>query len=233
MNPTTFLGGLLLGLASSPHCAGMCGAVGSTLTMALAPDASPRSRLRVLLEAEAGKAGAYVVAGAVLGGVGAGMYGLFDRQGAYMILQHLATAGLVWVGLSLMGLVPGFAGFERAMAPLRRWAWKRRRQGDATAVLAGLVWGLMPCGMVYSALLFAMISGSAFGGAAVMAGFGLGVIPSVTAAAFGASLLPALARGRAANIAVGAALVVMGVATLFWPMGGVVAICRSMGIPLS
>ena len=220
MNPTTFLGGLLLGFASSLHCAGMCGGIGSSLTLTLAKGRSGRSQARTLLAAQAGKAVAYAAAGAVVGGLGAGVYGLLDRQGAYLVLKSLGASGLVWIGLSLLGVVPAFAAFEGLSAPIRRWAWSNRRSGYWASGLAGLAWGLLPCGMVYSALLFAMLAGSAVNGAAVMFGFALGVTPSVTAAAFGVSRLPQLARGRPAQLCVGAALIVIGLATLVWPMGG-------------
>lgn len=134
----------------------MCGGIGSTLTLTLAGGRPARTQAQTLMIAQAGKAISYVVAGATLGALGSGVYGLFDRRGAYMVLQWLGAAGLVWIGLSLIGFVPAFAGFEAVSAPLRRWAWSNRRTGYWTAGLAGLAWGLLPCGMIYSALLFAM-----------------------------------------------------------------------------
>lgn len=225
MTSLTFIGGVLLGLASSLHCAGMCGGIAASLALSLRPGGSTRARAEVLLAAQAGKTLAYVTAGGALGAVGAAAYGLFNRSVGFFILQRVGAAGLVWVGLSLFGLVPAASLADRAIAPLRRWAWASGRTGAAAPALAGLVWGLLPCGMVYSALLFAMLSGSAFGGAAVMAGFGLGVMPSVTASALGVASLPALAQSRASRAAVGAALIAVGVATLFWPMGGLRALC--------
>ena len=220
MNPTTLLGGVLLGFASSLHCAGMCGGIGASMTLTLAKDGSRQSQSRALLTAQAGKAVAYTAAGALVGGLGAGVYGLLDRQAAYLVLRGIGASGLVWIGLSLLGLVPAFAALEGVSAPLRRWAWSTRRAGLWASGLAGLAWGLLPCGMVYSALLFAMLAGSALNGAGVMLGFALGVTPSVTTAAFGVSRLPRLARGQPAQISVGAALIVIGLATFIWPAGG-------------
>jgi hypothetical protein len=182
--------------------------------------------MEVLAIAQSGKVLAYAAAGALLGAVGAGVYGLVDRAGAYFILQRLGAAGLIWVGLSLLGLAPPLSVIDRAFSPLRRWASSRRRGGSRIAAgLAGLVWGLLPCGMVYAALLYAMLAGSALGGGLVMLGFGLGVAPSVTAAALGLSWLPQAARGVWSSRAVGGALVVAGIVTLMWPMGGIGAIC--------
>lgn len=220
LNPTTLVGGVLLGLASSFHCAGMCGGIGSSLTMTLASGSSARAQTRTLMIAQAGKAVAYTAAGGLLGALGSSVYRLFDRQSAHIVLQYLGAAGLTWIGLSLLGLVPAFAAFEGVSAPIRRWAWSNRRSGTWASALAGLAWGLLPCGMVYSALLFAMIAGSAANGAAVMLGFGLGVTPSVTAAALGVSQLPRLARGRLTRLSVGGTLIAIGMATLVWPSGG-------------
>lgn len=225
MNPTTFLGGLLIGLASSLHCAGMCGGIGSALTLTLAGDRTRREQAQTLMIAQGGKAIAYATAGGVVGAIGSSAYGVFDRHAAYAVMQLLAAGGLVWIGMSLVGLVPAFGGFEFVSAPIRRWAWASRRKGAVASAVAGVAWGLLPCGMVYSALLFALLGGSALAGASVMLGFGLGVMPSVTAAAFGVSRLPQLARSRMTRLSVGGALVLVGLATLVWPMGGPLAFC--------
>ncbi|WP_304168905.1 sulfite exporter TauE/SafE family protein [Phenylobacterium aquaticum] len=226
MNPITFLGGLLLGLASSLHCAGMCGAIASSLTLTFAGSGGARDRAEALAAAQAGKTLAYVTAGALLGALGAGVYGLLDRQGGFFILQRVGAAGLAWVGLSMLGLAPPPSVFDRAFAPLRRWAWTARRGGRRLAAgVAGLVWGLLPCGMVYSALLYAMLSGTALSGGLVMLGFGLGVTPSVVAVALGVSWLPKISQAPWTRRAIGGVMIAIGGATLVWPMGGVVALC--------
>lgn len=226
MIPTTFLGGLLLGLASSPHCAGMCGGVGSSLALTLADGRDPRAQAKVLMLAQAGKATAYMAAGALLGAVGSSLYWLFDRQAAHLVLRALAAACLVWIGLSLAGWTPSpFAGVDRWLSPLRRWAWSNKGAVGWAAAIAGLIWGLLPCGMVYSALAFAMLSGSAGGGALVMLGFGLGVIPSVSVVSLGLARLPALSRGRVSRLSAATALILAGFATLLWPMGRMLARC--------
>lgn len=226
MNPITFLGGLLLGLASSLHCAGMCGGIASSLTLTFSGAGGARDRAEALAAAQAGKTVSYMLAGALLGALGAGVYGLLDRQGAFFVLQRVGAAGLAWVGLSLLGLAPPPSAIDRLFAPLRRWAWNARR-GDRriAAGVAGLVWGLLPCGMVYSALLYAMLSGTALSGALVMLGFGLGVTPSVVAVAMGVSWLPRLAQGTWTRRAIGGVMIAIGAATLVWPTGGVAALC--------
>src|ERR1700690_2359552 len=80
----TFLGGLLMGLASSLHCAGMCGAIASSLMFAFSPGETQAERARTLLAAHAGRLTMYVAGGVVLGAAGSAFYGSFDHAAAYL-----------------------------------------------------------------------------------------------------------------------------------------------------
>jgi len=85
---------------------------------------------------------------------------------------------------------------------------------------AGALWGWLPCGMVYSLLVTAMLSGSAPGGAAVMLAFGLGTLPMVGAIGLaGMRLRAPLARGGV-RVACGAAVLGFGLLGLTRAMGG-------------
>jgi hypothetical protein len=66
----TFFGGLLLGLASSLHCVGMCGAIASSMMFAFSPGDAAVDRARALIAAQAGRVLVYGAAGAVVGAVG-------------------------------------------------------------------------------------------------------------------------------------------------------------------
>ncbi len=79
------------------------------------------------------------------------------------------------------------------------------------------MWGFLPCGMVFGALFYAMLSGSALHGGAVMAGFGLGTLPSVTAAAFGVASFRRLARTPNARVAVGLGIIALAAASVAVP----------------
>lgn len=226
MNPLTFLGAVLLGLGSSLHCAGMCGGIAASLVLGLNSRTGARSQLEILCMAHAGKAVAYVAAGAVLGGIGAGVYGLFDRHIAYFVLQRVSSLGIGWVGLSFLGIAPPMSLFDRWLSPVRTTLATLRFKGTgAVALFAGLGWGLMPCGIVYSALFYAMLSGTAVSGASVMLGFALGVTPAVIASAMGVTSLPLIGRRAGASKMIGASLVAIALATLIWPMPSGQVIC--------
>ena len=214
----SFLGGLLLGLASSPHCAGMCGGIASGLSFSIAPQGALAARLKVLGQAQAGKALSYMAMGALLGAAGSSLYGLFNHASAYAALQRISATVLVWTALGLVGLVPPPSIIARLFQPLNHWAWMTRRTGTGgVAALAGLVWGFLPCGMVYAALLYAMLSGTALAGALVMAGFALGTAPLLTAASLGVTQLTRLNRSPWMRWAACLGLVLFAVATLVWP----------------
>ena len=218
MTSLTLLGGLILGLVSSLHCVAMCGGVGGTLSISLGRSTAFPDRARALAMAQVGKMVAYVAAGAVVGGFGSTLYGLFDQHAAYAVLQRFGALVLVWTAISLTGLLPSPASLGRAFAPLSRWAWAERRRGHGLAALvAGLVWGLMPCGMVYAALMYAMLAGDALRGGLVMLGFALGVSPLLTASSLGVAWLGKTERRPALQWAAGLALIAVSITTLVWP----------------
>jgi uncharacterized protein len=216
----TFLGGLLMGLASSLHCAGMCGAIASSLMFAFSPGESPAERARTLLAAHAGRLMMYVAGGLVLGAAGSAFYGAFDHAAAYLVMRWAAAVALGWIGLSVAGFAPSVAVVDRFAAPIAqslRFSPAPAFAGGTGAFASGLIWGVLPCGMVYGALFYAMLSGSALGGGAVMAGFGLGTLPSVTAVALGISSFRRLARIRQARVWVGLAIVAIAAASVAVP----------------
>ncbi len=226
----TFLGGLLLGLASSLHCAGMCGAIASSLMFAFAPGETQVERAGALLAAHAGRVLMYVVGGMVLGAAGSRLYGAFDHAIAVVVMRWAAAVALGWIGLSVAGFAPSLAFFDRLAGPIAeslRFSPAPAFAGGAGAFASGLVWGLLPCGMVYGALFYAMLSGDALRGGAVMAGFGLGTLPSVTAVAFGVSSFRRLARAPNARIAVGLAIMALAAASVAVPALAAASFCFS------
>src|SRR5579863_2170871 len=205
----TLGGGLLLGLASSLHCASMCGPIAASLMFGFGP-----SRTRALLAAQLGRVLIYVLAGLTAGAAGGALYGGIAHPGAFLAARVAAALTLGWIGFSLLGLAPSLAIVDRFTGPLARAVTSMRAPG---ALAAGMAWGFLPCGMVYGALFYAGLSGGPLAGAMVMAGFGLGTLPSVTAAAFGLSRFRALAHSPRARTAVGLGLMAVAAASLAAP----------------
>lgn len=224
----TFAGGLLMGLASSLHCAGMCGAIASSLMFSLSPSADQGARARTHFTAQAGRVLVYILGGVLLGGAGAAFYGAFDHPAAYLAMRWAAAVALGWIGFSVLGLAPSLAGIDRFTAPITNTLHSVKRSaglGDAGAFVSGMIWGFLPCGMVYGALFYAMLSGSALGGALVMAGFGLGTLPAVTAVALGMSGFRRLANEPRARVVVGLGIMALAAASMAVPAAAIAALC--------
>lgn len=169
----------LLGLMSSAHCIGMCGGIMGALSMAI-PQERRASRWWILFSYNIGRIFSYAVIGLLLGGL---VEQLVAGSGL-TFLRWVAGLLLIAMGLYLADWWKGLIHLEKAGRYL--WAYiqplgKKLMPVDSTpkALLLGFIWGWLPCGLVYSALAYAVTSGSAVGSASLMLAFGLGTLPSV------------------------------------------------------
>ncbi len=218
INAFGLLGGVLLGLASALHCAAMCGGIASGVVFLFDPK-SPWDRVRVLMSAQAGRVAAYVLAGAILGTAGASLYGAFDHAAVYRLLQWAGAVTLMWIGLSVAGVLPSLSALDRRVAALSgvisSGLARLRRFPVVGPFGAGVGWGMVPCPMVYAALFTATLTGSAAGGATLMVGFGLGTLPAVTLTALGVTTLARVEAKAFARGAIGLAIAVLGFSTVY------------------
>jgi hypothetical protein len=125
--------------------------------------------------------------------------------GVLMIAVGLRLAGLAsalrsmeWLGHAVWGRVSGFAS---------RLALARSLAGT---FVFGLIWGWLPCGLVYSALAIAVTTGSAWGGAAAMTAFGVGTLPALATLIWTGSVVKRYARTREARWVAAAAMLLLG-----------------------
>lgn len=185
MNPDiTHLGAFLVGLLGSTHCLGMCGGIVSALTFNLS-DNVRRSTLRLfpyLLAYNAGRIASYMVAGAMAGAFSAALFGLAPPTVVGRAVNGVSGGFMIALGLYLAGWWPGLQWLEKWGGIL----WKRIEpigrkllpvKHPLTALVFGMVWGWLPCGMVYAALAWSLSSGSAVQGATLMLAFGIGTLP--------------------------------------------------------
>jgi uncharacterized protein len=211
------LNGLALGLGSTLHCAGMCGAISCSLLLAQ-EQGGVRSAQSAFALTQLGRITAYATAGAAVGLVGAPAIAWLDRDAAFRLLQWAGATSLIWIGLSTAGLLPSITVLDRGFAAIsgniaRAGVASPRR--ELVPFASGLAWGMMPCAMVYAALFTAMLTGSGGGGAVTMLAFGIGTLPGLIAASFGFRRLSTIARGGSARVAAGFAIALFGVATVF------------------
>jgi sulfite exporter TauE/SafE len=202
MSAGLLLAMLLLGLASGVHCVAMCGGfVAAFARPRVIPIVAEKPVKRLLLF-NAGRLTTYAALGAASGLLGGELAFALGAQSAVYLF---ANAMLIGVGLYLAGATRFLGVFERAATPIWRVLAPLLRIGDA--YVPGLAWGFVPCGLVYGALAVAAFAGSAAGGAAAMAAYGLGTLPWLLSAGFIASF----ARKPVLRRAMGAAVLAFGV----------------------
>ena len=177
MLSTSFFALFLVGLLGGTHCVGMCGGIVGALSMA-------GGRWSLHLAYNTGRILSYGLAGALAGALGAASLGLAGQTTARLVLYVFANLMLVALGLYLLGVTGALALTEKAGQKL----WRRiqpltRRflpaRTVAQALPLGLLWGWLPCGLVYGALASALSAGSAWHGAGLMLAFGLGTLPNL------------------------------------------------------
>jgi len=228
----------LVGLLGSVHCAGMCGGIVAALsspgaarrafpapvrTVGAAARAWPACAAHVAAY-NAGRLASYAAAGALAGGVAGGLQALTGlpalQAGAYVAANLMLAA----LGLYLLDAWRGLAWLERGGRLLWRHVapWLARLgpfDSPGRLFAAGALWGWLPCGMVYSVLVTAMLSASAPGGAAVMLAFGLGTLPMLAAIGMAGVCLRTVLQLQAVRGACG--LLVLGFGLLgLWRAGG-------------
>lgn len=169
-----------LGFLGGGHCFGMCGGLSTALALQLPKGAA----WHYLLVANAGRVLSYVLAGAVVGGVAHLGINQSNALILKLILFIFAHLLLIAMGLYLAGL----AQFVQKIEAIGRPIWRRLApvfqrflpiRNHAQALVAGALWGWLPCGLVYTALLSALASASVGHGALLMLAFGLGTLPNV------------------------------------------------------
>jgi uncharacterized protein len=176
---TLLLAAFLLGLTGGVHCFGMCGGIVGALTLGLplGPGHPLRTRWPYLLAYNVGRIASYAAAGALAGGVGAWAAHLLAVHHAQLGLQILAGLFMILLGCYLAGwwlvlnrLEQAGGVLWRRIEPLGRRLFPVRTPVRALGI--GLVWGWLPCGLVYSVLVWAIAAGGAAQGALLLLSFG-------------------------------------------------------------
>ena len=215
---------LVLGLLGGGHCLGMCGGLMGALTLAIPAEQRGR-RLRLLLAYNLGRILSYACAGLLLGVAG---WALASSPAA-MLLRVLAALLLIAMGLYLGGWWSGLVHIERAGRGLWRLVQPLANRllpvsSVPRALLLGALWGWLPCGLVYSTLLWAASQGNATDSGLLMLAFGLGTWPVLLATGLAAERTRRLLRQRGVRTAGGILVMLFGLWTLpgphqHWLMG--------------
>ena len=170
MQTSLLVTALLMGLAGGPHCIAMCGAACAGIGQAAAPHST-----RAIGTFQLGR----VIGYGALGGLAAA-----TMQGLGWLTVQSAALRPVWTMVHVAAVLMGLALVVLAQQPVwletgARRIWSKVRSatqsmGMAAPLGLGVAWALLPCGLLYSALMVAALAGSVAGGMAVMAVFAIG-----------------------------------------------------------
>ena len=187
MTESLFLTAFFMGLAGSGHCIAMCGGIASSLQFAI-EDKTKAQQFTLLYNF--GRLISYSIAGALVGGISA----IFASQSNNfsLILSFISGLFMVLVGLYIMRLAASLNWLEKFgkyaiwqhIVKFNKYLLPLNSKKKALAY--GALWGWLPCGLVYSALTWAITTQNAISGALFMASFALGTLPAMIGFGFAA-----------------------------------------------
>lgn len=188
---TSYIAAFLVGLLGGVHCVGMCGGIVGALCLGLNQDKNKtaqqsfKNSFPFLLSYNAGRISSYTLAGTLMGGIGWLGSHLFTLYSIQQTLEIIAAIFMLALGLYIAGWWKGLANVERwggkiiwkRLEPLGRRFMPVKTYQHAFAL--GLVWGWLPCGLVYSVIIWTISTQSPLEGGLLMLSFGLGTLPNL------------------------------------------------------
>lgn len=215
-DPAILLSAFLLGFLGSAHCLGMCGGLSSALGLNTQSSSKTASFPTLLLAYNIGRVTSYCTAGFIVGAAG---FWLSQQLASFTLLRYLAGGMLILMGLYLAQWFNGIAFTEKLGSKL--WPFiqplgKRFMPVNSIrdAICIGMVWGWLPCGLVYSALIWASLEASASGSMLIMLFFGIGTLPAMLATGYFASALGAFIKQRWFRASAGLMMIFFGIYSL-------------------
>jgi sulfite exporter TauE/SafE len=215
---------LLAGLVGSAHCLGMCAGI-SGLFAVNAEVASMRASIPTALVYNVGRIITYALLGMIVALFGSVV--IKASPGLAVGVRMLSGIIIILVGLKVAFDLRILNVIERMGGTLwAKIAPAAQRLVPVTslpkALGLGLVWGWLPCGLVYSVLLIAATSASPAGGAATMVAFGIGTMPAMMLSGLGAARVSRAMQRRGTRLGMGILIIVMGLLTIAMPLGRLV-----------
>lgn len=187
-----WIGAFVVGLIGSGHCMGMCGGIASLLSIG---NTKPSPVIPFLYNL--GRLLSYAVIGGVIGGAISSIGQLSDFNALLGWLRLFAAVFMIILGLYIGKWWFGLLFFERIGQKLWRYISPIGKsflplKHPSHALPFGFIWGWLPCGLVYSMLTWAAVSGSWYNGAGIMLAFGLGTLPAMLTVGMGANFFKKL-----------------------------------------
>lgn len=220
----TLLSAFLVGLLGSVHCIGMCGGIVGSLTMGVSAEVR-HSTLRLipyLFMYNFGRILSYMLVGLLAGFLGQQLAHVLPLENPRMVAMWVSSIFMVILGLYIGGWWRILTVLERIGSQLWRYIEPLGRgflpvKTPFHALGLGMIWGWLPCGLVYSVVAFAVTTGDAVQGSLLMLAFGVGTLPMMLALGATANWLVRITRHLVVQRIIGALLIVFGLFILFGP----------------
>jgi uncharacterized protein len=180
LTESTYFIAFIFGFLGSTHCVPMCGGIVGILSQQT--NSSPQQAITKTLTYNAGRLLSYSFIGLLAGGISQAALSPLDSKSLMQFSHILTSVFMLAFGFYLLGWLNFLSYLER----LGQRLWKHisplgRRllpiQNKRSAFFLGIIWGWLPCGLVYSALAWSLASADPFNGAFIMLCFGLGTLP--------------------------------------------------------
>jgi uncharacterized protein len=176
----------MIGFLGSTHCIGMCGGIASIVTFDKSNllDQSPlRTTLNRIIAYNSGRISSYMIAGLLVGILGSTVISASPQHGQ-TIASFVAAGFMIALGLYLTHWWNGLIYLEKLGNCLWRYLSPIAQrfmpiESGHQAYGFGLIWGWLPCGLVYSALVWSLSTANPIDGMIAMAGFGIGTLPAM------------------------------------------------------
>lgn len=219
MTTALLVAALLMGFFGSPHCLGMCGGLVTAFGLSM-KDVSPTKRRALVVTYHIGRLTSYAFLGLIAGLIGTTVLAPFmtgNNLPRILLGLVLAFVGVTMLGAPFLSKLERFGmRFWQYLSPLRQKVFPLNT--FPRALTAGLLWGFLPCGLVYGALLIAVVAHNPLSGAALMFVFGLGTVPMLVATHETVGWLrDKIGRFRLRQLN-GAIMVISGLAVVFVPL---------------
>lgn len=219
MTTALFLMALGMGFFGSPHCLGMCGGVVTAFGLSM-QSLTARQKTFLMVTYHFGRLTSYALLGVIAGFVGTTVLQPLLVNNS---LPRILLGGvLILIGFSMLGL-PFLTQLERLggqvwqrMSPIRQKVFPLNTFPKAFG--AGILWGFLPCGLVYGALMMAVVGRDSLTGAMLMFAFGLGTLPMLVATQGTILSLQSYIKRFRLRQANGVAMALSGLAVIFLPM---------------
>jgi len=231
MSAAALIAALLAGLLGGVHCVAMCGGFVTAMagTRPTAPLLPATRLVRRLLPYNLGRVATYTLLGALAGGLGAAVLGAAAWLPLVRGLYVVANVFLLMLAATIAFRVDPWTSLQRgAIAAFGRIAPAvgrlAARDTPAARFATGMLWGLVPCGLVYGVIPVALFAGGPAEGALVMAAFGAGTLPNLLAAGVLLGRLRAWLDRRAVRYGAALLLVAFALAGLYRALFGAMAL---------